>query len=180
MTQSLEVTSPPAPPRAAGPRQYEKRWFWFSAVLIAVANALKYPALHHYVVANAGHGPDMAELPADMVDAALAVGAGTGLALSLLLSLVALAAIRWFGTRSRPLAGTRRVLPFWLSGVATIGLVVPDLLTAATGAINPWTTLPFLLVYPALVIAACRWAPGPRQARFRLADVALAVALPFV
>lgn len=179
MTQAAEGTRVAAVPRVGPAPTPERAWFWASAALIAAAHVVKYPALHHYVLANAGQGPELDELPPDMVATALAVGSGMGLALSLMLSLVALAIVRWLGTRSRPAERAGRIFPFWLSGVGTMGLTVPDLITAATGTIHPWTTLPFL-VYPAVILAACWLAPAPRRARFRLADLALAGVLTLV
>lgn len=63
---------------------------------------------------------------------------------------------------------------------AVVGLVLPDLITAATGVIHPWGTPVFQFAYPAAVVAAILLAPGPERARFRLADVAVAAFLPFV
>ena len=183
------MTQTVAPPRAAAhlqepcdPRSVAVRlWFWCSLAAIAVAHLLKFPALHAYVLANVDQAPRLDELPPEMLDAALTAGTSMGVALSLILSLVALVIVRRAGLRARaqrpaPLP----VFPFWLSGVAVVGLVLPDLITAATGVIHPWVTPVFQFAYPAAVAAAILLAPGPERARFRLVDVAVAGFLPFV
>lgn len=169
------VATSPVPVRAPG-----RLWFWTTAVAVAAAQAAKYPVLHAYVVTNIDQGPDLADLPADMLATALSAGSAMGLGLSLAVSLIALAVLRRLGSRTRPTRLRRHVFPFWLSGIATVGLVVPDLITAATGVLHPWTTPAFLLVYPVTAVAAAFLAPGPRRVRFRLADAALIAVLPFV
>nr|WP_300150683.1 hypothetical protein [Propionicimonas sp.] len=177
---STSLAAPAAAVSSVPVRAPGRLWFWTTAAAVAAAQAAKYPVLHAYVAANIDQGPDLADLPADMLATALAAGSAMGLALSLVVSLVALAVLRRLGSRSRPERLRRHVFPFWLSGVATVGLVVPDLLTAVTGVLHPWTTPAFLLVYPAAAVAAVFLAPGPRRARFRLADAALVAVLPFV
>lgn len=183
------MTQTVTPPRAAAdlqdpgdPRPAAVRlWFWCSLAAIAVAHLLKFSALHAYVLANIDQAPRLDELPPEMLGAALTAGTSMGLALSLILSLVALVIVRRAGMRARAQRPARlRVFPFWLSGVAVVGLVLPDLITAATGVIHPWSTPLFLFVFPAAVVAATLLAPGPERARFRLVDVAVAAFLPFV
>lgn len=176
---TLAQTRTPAPATA---RSNHRGWFWGTAALIALAQAVKYPTFHSYVVANLGQGPDVDGLPAEMVDGAVTVGSGAGLTLSLMLSLVALAALRWAGLKALPPTPRpgRTVFPFWLAGLGTVGLVVPDLISAATGTVQPWTTAAFLIGYPATVVLAVLLSPAPAHARFRLVDVAVAAFLPFV
>ncbi|MFT3861442.1 hypothetical protein [Micropruina sp.] len=137
--------------------------------------------MRDHVLANLDKAPDLGDIPPDMLAGALTIGTVMGLALGLILSLVALGLIRRLASR----LPTRHpdsavVFPSWLSGVALAGLTVPDLITAATGVIQPWTTPLFLVAYPALVILAMLSSPRPVRARYRIADFALAAFLPFV
>lgn len=165
-------------PRPVLPSRAARRWCLATAATVVAAHALKYPAMRAYVEANLGHGPDTTGIPADLLQTALQLGTAFGLLLGVGVSLLALSLVCRLS--SRLTRGPGRVVPGALLGVVLVGLVIPDLVTAATGNVSPITHPAFYAAYLPLAGAAVWLSPSPPRPRWRVVDALLLAVLPFV
>lgn len=182
MTSTLDYSVSPAQADRAEPATGLRctRWFWLSVAAIGIAQALKFPAVHAFVLSNLDKAPDTSGLPADMLDTALSVGTGAGLLLGFFISVLGLTLIRALSRNTPQITAKRHLFPGWLLGLGVVGLVVPDLLTAATGTIYPFASWTFALVYPLVALASVWASPAPQRPARRVVDLGLFFALPFV
>lgn len=155
---------------------------WLCVVLIAVvlAHVAKFPTMRDYLDTNAHRGPDTSDASPQLVSASLDVGAALGLFLSVVIGVFIVIAVHRRAPRSGKVSANRPLFPYWLSGVVLVGLVVPDLVSAATGVITVTSTSVFYIAYIPLAGLALALSPAPKARRLRLLDVVLLIALPFV
>lgn len=155
-------------------------WSGVAITAIVLVHAAKYPAMRHFIEANLHEGPDTDHLSPEMLAVSLNVGTVLGLSLSATISLLVFGMIRKHSARFTTVGGAPKPLPQWLYGVAVVGLVVPDLISAATGVISVTSTVYHFAIYLPVAAVAIVASPSPRDRRLRLVDVILIVALPFV
>lgn len=174
---SILTADAPTATSATPPRI--RAWFWGTAALAILTGVAKYPTLHRVVVSQATDGPDPDGLPPGMFDSAVTIGVGMGVFMSTLVSLLVLALVSQLARRSSP-GFSQRFFPFWLSGVITTGLVLPDVLVLLTGVPQIWTAPLPLAVYIAVAALAAVMSPAPRIRSQRIVDLALIAFLPLV